>query len=65
MQSKLCRRGRRQSEQISLHLAERFGDRPEMNVAFETIYAALYRENLLPAGLHLHSRSLVDASANR
>jgi IS30 family transposase len=28
-----------------------------MNVAFETIYAALYRENLLPAGLHLHLRT--------
>lgn len=44
-------------EQISLHLAERFGDRPEMNVAFETIYSALYRENPLPAGWHVHLRT--------
>ena len=55
VQSKLCLKW--SPEQISLHLAERFGDRPEMNVAFETIYAALYRENPLPAGLHLHLRT--------
>jgi IS30 family transposase len=55
VQSKLCAKW--SPEQISLHLAERFGDRPEMNVAFETIYTALYRENPLPAGLHVHLRT--------
>lgn len=55
VQSKLCSKW--SPEQISLHLAERFGDRPEMNVAFETIYSALYRENPLPAGLHVHLRT--------
>jgi len=55
VQSKLCLKW--SPEQISLHLAERFGDRPEMNVAFETIYTALYRENPLPAGLHVHLRT--------
>jgi IS30 family transposase len=43
VQSKLCLKW--SPEQISLHLSERFGDHPEMNVAFETIYTALYREH--------------------
>ena len=55
VQSKLCSKW--SPEQVSLHLAERFGDRPEMNVAFETIYSALYRENPLPKGLHAHLRT--------
>ena len=55
VQSKLCSKW--SPEQVSLHLAERFGDRPEMNVAFETIYSALYRENPLPKGLHVHLRT--------
>jgi IS30 family transposase len=55
VQSKLCSKW--SPEQVSLHLAERFRDRPEMNVAFETIYSALYRENPLPKGLHVHLRT--------
>ena len=55
MQSKLCSKW--SPEQVSLHLAERFGDRPEMNVTFETIYSAIYRENPLPKGLHVHLRT--------
>jgi IS30 family transposase len=55
VQSKLCSKW--SPEQVSLHLAERFAGRPEMTVAFETIYSALYRENPLPAGLHVHLRT--------
>jgi IS30 family transposase len=55
VQSKLCSKW--SPEQVSLHLAERFADQPEMNVAFETIYSALYRENPLPKGLHVHLRT--------
>ena len=55
VQSKLCAKW--SPEQISLHLADRFAGRPEMNVAFETIYSALYRENPLPKGLHIHLRT--------
>jgi IS30 family transposase len=55
VQSKLCSKW--SPEQVSLHLAERFADQPEMNVAFETIYSALYRENPLPKGLHVRLRT--------
>jgi IS30 family transposase len=55
VQSKLCLKW--SPEQISLHLAGRFAERPEMTVAFETIYTALYRENPLTAGLHVHLRT--------
>lgn len=55
VQSKLCAKW--SPEQISLHLADRFAQRPEMTVAFETIYTALYREKPLPKGLHVHLRT--------
>jgi IS30 family transposase len=55
VQSKLCSKW--SPEQICLHLADRFAERPEMTVAFETIYSALYRENPLPKGLHVHLRT--------
>ena len=55
VQSKLCSKW--SPEQVSLHLADRFAGRPEMTVAFETIYSALYRENPLPKGLHVHLRT--------
>jgi transposase len=58
VQSKLCAKW--SPEQISLHLADRFAQRPEMTVAIETIYTALYREKPLPKGV---ARPSADASA--
>ena len=55
VQDKLCLNW--SPEQISLYLDREFPDRPEMQIAHETIYQALYRghETLKP-GLHRHLR---------
>jgi len=57
VQAKLCVKW--SPEQISLHLAEQFGDRAEMRVAHETIYQALFVQGRghLRADLHQHLRT--------
>ena len=57
VQEKLCTKW--SPEQISLHLAERFPDRAEMQVSPETIYQALFVQGRghLRADLHQHLRT--------
>jgi transposase len=57
VQAKLCLKW--SPEQISLHLAEQFGDRAEMRVTHETIYQALFVQGRghLRADLHQHLRT--------
>ena len=57
VQAKLCVKW--SPEQISLHLAARYGDRAEMRVCHETIYQALFVQGRghLRADLHRHLRT--------